>query len=262
MKSASGRPPTPQRSHELLYGRHAVREALRARRRRIGRLLVAEGVREGGPIAELLALAQSAGARVERVPRQQLDQRTEGANHQGVALESSPYPYADVEEMLALAERRGEDALLLVLDHLQDPQNVGTLLRTAEAVGVHGVILPARRAAGITPAVVNASAGAVEHLLIAEVPNLAQVIERLKQRQVWIAALEDDPRAQDLDAQRADLPLALIVGAEGPGVSRLLRERSDFVLRLPMAGQIASLNAAVAGSIALYLLWRRRHQAR
>jgi len=150
-----------------------------------------------------------------------------------------------------------------LLDHLQDPQNVGTLLRTAEAVGVHGVLLPGRRAAEITPAVVNASAGAVEHLQVVVVTNVAQSIAEIQRAGVWVAGLEDDPAAQLYDEADLDLPLAIVVGAEGPGLARLTRERCDFLLRLPMRGQIASLNAAVAGSIMLYQAARaRRHRAR
>lgn len=242
----------------MVYGRNAVREALRARRRKLRHLLIAEGVRENALIAEIMQLAQQANVGVTHVDRRRLDDLADGANHQGVMLEAGAYPYADIDDMLRLAEARGEDPLLLLLDHLQDPQNIGTLLRTADVVGVHGVIMPERRAAGITPAVVNASAGAVEHLLIASVANLTQAIESLKERNVWVAGLEDDPRAQDFDNQRADLPLALVVGAEGPGLGRLVRERCDFLLRLPMTGHVASLNAATAGSIALYTLWRRR----
>lgn len=245
---------------EFIYGRNAVRESLRAQRRTLRRLLIAEGVREGGPITELLELAQAARVPVEQSERRELDALTEGANHQGVALEGGPYRYAELDEMLALAQERNELPLLLLLDHVQDPQNVGTLLRTADAVGVHGVILPDRRAAGITPSVVNASSGAVEHLLISQATNLAQTIEELKEHSIWVAGLEDDPRAQLYDSQRSDLPLALVVGAEGPGLSRLVRERCDFLIKLPMAGHVASLNAATAGSIALYSLWRRRAQ--
>jgi 23S rRNA (guanosine2251-2'-O)-methyltransferase len=243
---------------ELLYGRNAVREALRAKRRRLRRLLLAEGVREGGPVAELTALAAAAGVPIEQSERRMLDDLTDGANHQGVVLEAGPYRYATLDDMLALATSRGELPLLLLLDHVQDPQNVGTLLRTADVVGAHGVVLPDRRAAGITPAVVNASAGAVEHVLIAQVVNLVQAIDVLKASGVWIGGLEDDPRAVPYDSQRSDLPLALVVGAEGPGLGRLVREHCDFLLKLPMAGNVASLNAATAGSIALYSLWRRR----
>lgn len=253
----------PQRAPtgELLYGRNAVREALTAKRRTLRRLLIAQGVREGGPIAELAELAQAAGVQIVDVERRALDDQTEGANHQGVALETGPYRYATLDDMLRLAETRGELPLILMLDHLQDPQNIGTLLRTADVVGAHGVVMPDRRSASVTPAVVNASAGAVEHLLIAQVTNLVQAVEELKTHEVWIAGLEDDPRAQLFDSQRADLPLALVVGAEGPGLSRLVRDRCDFLLKLPMAGHVASLNAATAGSIALYTLWRRREAA-
>jgi 23S rRNA (guanosine2251-2'-O)-methyltransferase len=160
--------------------------------------------------------------------------------------------------MLTRAEQRAEPVLLLMLDHLQDPQNIGTLLRTAEVVGVHGVITPGRRAAEITPAVVNAASGATEHLLIAEVTNVVQTIQQLQRAGVWVAGVEDDPEARDYDAVDLDGPLALVLGAEGAGLARLTRERCDYLVRLPMRGEIASLNVAVAGSILLYHAWRVR----
>lgn len=243
---------------ELLYGRNAVREALRARRRRLDRLHVSSGVQEIGVIAEIIRLAEAAGVAVQRVERQALDRQLREANHQGVMLEVGSYPYVDLEECLALAAEREEPPLLLLLDHLQDPQNVGTLLRTAEVVGVHGVALPGRRAAEITPAVVNASSGATEHLRIVMVSNLAQTISELQKEGIWIVGLEDDERARSLDSTDLKMPLALVVGAESVGLARLVRERCDFLIRLPMVGQIASLNAAVAGSIALYGAWRQR----
>jgi 23S rRNA (guanosine2251-2'-O)-methyltransferase len=248
----------PRTTGETIYGRNAVRETLRAARRKLRHMLIAEGVREDGPVAQLVALAQAAGVPIDNVQRQALDDLTNGANHQGVALDVGPYHYAELGDMLQLAQERNELPLLLLLDHLQDPQNIGTLLRTADVVGAHGVVLPDRRSAAITPAVVNASAGAVEHLLIAQVINLTQTIEELKQHNVWVAGLEDEPDAQILDQQRWDLPLALVVGAEGPGLARLVKERCDFLVRLPMAGHVASLNAATAGSIALYTVWRKR----
>ena len=245
---------------DLLYGRNAVREALRAQRRALQRLLVSSGAQEAGTLGEVVKLAEKVGVPVERVDRHDLDRRLREANHQGVALECGEYPYVDLEECLALADERGEPALLLMLDHLQDPQNVGTLLRTAEVVGAHGVVIPGRRAAEITPAVVNASSGATEHLRIAVVANLAQTIAEAQKAGVWVVGVEDDERAQDYDRVDLDLPLALVVGAEGPGLARLTRERCDFLIRLPMAGQIASLNAAVAGSIVLYHAWRTRRR--
>jgi 23S rRNA (guanosine2251-2'-O)-methyltransferase len=243
---------------ELLYGRNAVREALRARRRKLRRLRISSGVQPVGIVGEIVKLAEQAGVPIEHVERQVLDKAMRDANHQGVQLEAGPYPYVDLEECLALAEQRNEPALLLLLDHLQDPQNVGTLLRTAEVVGVHGVVLPGRRAAEITPAVVNASSGATEHLRIALVTNLAQTITELQHESIWVVGLEDADEARWFDDVDLNMPLALVVGAESAGLARLVRERCDFLVRLPMVGQIASLNASVAGSIALYNAWQQR----
>ena len=242
---------------ELLYGRNAVRESLRAGRRTVYKVLLTEGVKESGTVADILNTARGQGIVPQRVERRQLDGLGD-VNHQGVAAEVEPYPYSDPEEMLKVAEERGDRPLLLLLDCLQDPQNLGTLLRTAEAVGVHGVIIPKRRAVAVTPAVVNASAGAVEHLFIARVTNLVQAMERLKAADVWVAGLEDVPEAQLYHRADLNIPLALVVGSEGAGMRRLVRERCDFLIRLPMRGRIGSLNASVAGSIALYEIWRQR----
>lgn len=245
---------------ELLYGRNAVRESLRARRRVFHRLYVSQSVQESGIIAEIINLAQQAGVPVERIERQTLDRRLRDANHQGVMLEAGPYPYVELDTCLNAAAERREAALFLLLDHLQDPQNIGTLLRTAEAVGCHGVVIPGRRAAEITPAVVNASSGAVEHLRVAMVTNLNQTIEELQHAGIWVVGLEQDEQAQDIDAVDLDLPLALVIGAEGTGIARLVRERCDFLVRLPIVGQVGTLNAAIAGSIAIYHAWRQRHR--
>ncbi len=245
---------------DLLYGRNAVREALRALRRTFQRLFVSSGAQEAGTLGEVVKLAEKVGVPIERVDRHELDRRLREANHQGVALECGEYPYAELADCLTLAEERREPALLLLLDHLQDPQNVGTLIRTAEIVGAHGVVLPGRRAAEITPAVVNASSGATEHLRIVVVPNLAQSIVELQKAGVWVVGVEDDERAQEFDRADLDMPVALVIGAEGPGLARLTRERCDFLIKLPMRGQIASFNAAVAGSIVLYHTWRVRSQ--
>lgn len=236
---------------EILYGRHAVHEALRAGRRRPYSLYLATGVQESGLIPQLRQLAQEANCPVQRVDKAQFSRILPDVNHQGVALEASPYPYVTVQQCLQQATERREPALLLMLDHLEDPQNLGTLLRTAEAMGVHGVIIPERRAAGITAAVSNASSGAVEHLQVARVVNLAQTQEQLKGQGLWIAGLEDRPEAQDL--VRSDLggPLVVVVGSEHKGLSRLVREHCDWLVRIPMVGQVASLNAAVAGSVVL-----------
>jgi 23S rRNA (guanosine2251-2'-O)-methyltransferase len=243
---------------EFLYGRQAVRETLKAGRRRIYKLILAEGVQETGIIAEIVALARAQGIPVERSERRQLDQRGGAGHHQGVGVEASPYPYVEPDDLLAEAGRWGEPPFLLILDCLQDPQNFGTLLRAAEATGVHGVIIPKRRAVGVTPAAVNASAGGVEHLLVAQVTNLVRTMVELKRRGVWLVGLEASPEARELTAVDLDMPLALVVGSEGRGLGRLVRETCDLLVRLPMRGHLSSLNAAVAGAVALYAAWGAR----
>lgn len=240
---------------EWLYSRNAVYECLQARRREAFQLLVAEGSQEKGRLAEIIQIAAERRIPFERAPRLRLDKIT--ANHQGVALEVSGYPYSYLQQILRMAEQRAEQPFLLILDTLQDPQNLGTLLRTAEAVGVHGVILPLARTATITPAVVNASSGAVEHLLVAQA-NLAQAIEQLKKSDIWVVGLEGGAQAQPPGRVRLDLPLALVVGSEGEGMRQLIQRSCDMLLRLPMRGRVESLNAAVAGSVALYLVWQAR----
>lgn len=240
---------------DYLYGRHAVLEALRAHRH-VGEILIARGVHPRGALSELLTLAQEAGVSVREVPRGELDRLTR--HHQGVLARVEPFEYVPVEDMLAAARSRGEPAFLLMLDSVQDPQNLGTLLRTAEAVAAHGVILAERRAAGVTPAVVKASAGAVEHLKIAQVTNLSRTLEELKRANVWVIGLENTPQAQDLRKTDFKLPLVLVLGSEGTGLSRLVREKCDFLVRLPMWGRVDSLNVAVAGSIVLYEAKRQR----
>ncbi|PZR98934.1 MAG: 23S rRNA (guanosine(2251)-2'-O)-methyltransferase RlmB [Candidatus Chloroheliales bacterium] len=244
---------------ELLYGRNAVREALRAGRRQLNRLLLAEGVlvqEDSGALGEAVAEAKRQDIAVQNVPRLRLDQMTSGANHQGVALDTSPYPYADFNDLLAALPGQ-QDPLVLALDHLQDAQNVATLLRTAEAAGVAGVVLPERRAALITPAVSNASAGAIEHLQIATVNNLPRAIEQLQAAGLWVAGLQEEG-AQLYSKVDLRGPLVIVVGSEGSGLQRLAAEKCDFLLRLPMFGRIESLNAAVAGSIVLYEAARQR----
>jgi len=242
-------------TREWIYGRQAVREVLRAGRRTAFLVQLAESAQAQGVLSEILGLAQKKNLRVEKVPPETMDRL--GGNHQGVAIQAGEYPLIPLEDILSECEQAGPQALLLILDQIQDPQNLASLLRTAEAAGVHGVILPLRRAAGVTPAVVNASAGAVEHLRIAQ-SNLAQAIDEVKQRGIWVAGLDADPAAESMLEADLDGPLALVVGSEGEGLRPLVRKSCDRLLRLPMRGKIQSLNAAAAGSIALYLILRRR----
>ena len=235
---------------ELLYGRNAAAEALRGRRE-ARRLFVAEGVRDDERLRGIFALASAGGIPVERPPRAMLDDLTRGANHQGIALEAAGYPYADFDDV------REAEGTVLLLDHLQDPQNLGTLLRAAEAARVAGVVIPQDRAVAITPAVVNASAGAVEHLRVGRVPNLARSIEALKRGGRWVVGLDAGPRSVDLYGAEVPTPVALVVGGEGSGIGQNVRAHCDLLVALPMRGKVASLNAATAGAIALFELLRR-----
>jgi len=221
------------------------------------RLLVASGAHGLDP---LLTLAQQRGIRVEMLNRRELDVWA-GDHHQGVAAEAEPFAYAHLDDIFSRAGEGGSPPLLLALDSLQDPQNFGTLLRTAQACGTHGVLIPAHRAVGVTPAVSNASAGAVEHLLVTQVTNLARALGELKSRGVWVygLAVEADQSFWDADLTG---PMALVVGSEGSGLGRLVRERCDALVNIPMVpGAVQSLNVSVAGSLVLYEVLRQRRQS-
>lgn len=245
-------------AREYLYGRRPVLEALRAGRRRIKRVVRAESSADSEALNHIAEEARRLRLPVESARRQWLDDQVHGANHQGVLLEADEYPYVEVGDMLFYAEERAEPPFLLLLDLLQDVQNVGTLLRSAEVVGVHGVVIQERRAAEITPAVVSASSGAVEHLNIARVTNLVQTIKTLQDEDVWIAGLDVGADATRYDQANLKGALGLVVGSEGQGIRRLVRESCDVIISLPMRGRIESLNASVAGSIALYAAWQAR----
>jgi 23S rRNA (guanosine2251-2'-O)-methyltransferase len=253
------RPPARDRpTTEALAGRNAVREALVAGRRQIRRVLLAESAVDKAILDDIQSLCRQRGVPLVRAQRDELDRLAQDVRHQGVVAEASPYPYASVDDLLALAHERGEPPFLLALDLLQDPQNVGSLLRTAEAVGVHGIVLPERRSVEITPAVSRASAGAVEHLRVALVTNLVRALGELKEAGVWVVGVEDTTAAQDYATADLDRPLVLVLGGEGEGMRRLVLEACDLVLRIPMRGRINSLNVAVAGSLLLYRAWQAR----
>jgi 23S rRNA (guanosine2251-2'-O)-methyltransferase len=240
---------------EWLTGRNPVYETIRAGRRNLYQLHIVQGAQEKGTLVEILKLAEERGLPVSYVKRNRMEQRF--PDSQGIALETSGYPYSDLDSMFNRAENRSEPPFFLLLDTLQDPQNFGTLLRTAEAVGVHGVCLPHRRTVQVTPAVVNASSGASEHLLVAQL-NLAAAIQRLKELNVWVIGLDHGLDAREPNQVRLDGSIALVVESEESGMRRLVREACDLRMRLPMQGKIESLNAAVAGSVALYLAYRTR----
>ncbi len=220
------------------------------------RLIVARGSADS--LGELIEAAEDRDIRIEHHDRQKLDSLSDGSNHQGVLLEASPFDYVDLDDVLAVAASRGEPPFMLLLDLIQDVQNVATLLRAADAVGVHGLIIQERRGASITPAVVNSSSGAVEHLAVAQVTNLVQAMLALKDAGVWLAGLDTGDDAVRYDTANLKGSIGLVVGSEGKGLRRLVRETCDFIIALPMKGQVESLNAATAGSIVLYAAWQAR----
>jgi len=240
---------------EYLYRRNTVLESLRGSRRKIHRLLIQNGLQQ---VDQIRYAARQRGVSVESATKSQLTELTDDRSHQGVVLEVGPFLYSEVDDMLALSEERGEMPFLLLLDLLHGPSNIGMLLRTAETCGVHGVILQDRRAPDMTPQVVIYSAGAAEHLLVAQVTNLVQTIQRLKASNVWIAGLDLDSQSNLLGDMDLNLPIGIVVGHEGNGLRRLVRENCDFLLELPMRGHVGSLNAATAGAVALYAAWQAR----
>lgn len=240
---------------EWISGRNPILETLKAGRRTFFQLKLARGLEEQGRVNEIKNLALTQKIPLAVVDRTELNHLAE--NHQGMALQVGEYPYADVADILDLAQTRNEPPFLLILDLLQDPQNFGTLIRSAAAFGVHGIIIPFHRAVGVTPAVVHASSGASEHLFIAQ-SNLAQAIQALKQNNVWVVGLESSAEARDIGSINLRGPLALVVGSEGQGLRELTRKSCDYLARLPMTGRMESLNAAVAGSIALFLVFNTR----
>jgi 23S rRNA (guanosine2251-2'-O)-methyltransferase len=234
---------------EWITGRNPVYECLRANRRHFYRLLVNKGSDQKGRLGDIITLARKAHLQVEIADKIHLDDIHE--NHQGVALQVGDYPYSDLNAISAFAQERQEPLFVLIADQVQDVQNLGTLIRAAEIFGVHGVLIPARRSADVTPAVVNASSGASEHLRIAQI-NLSQAIDQLKEIGAWVVGLDMDQDARELSTIDLSGHLVIVVGSEGSGLRRLVRDKCDHIAYIPMVGQIDSLNAAVSGSIALY----------
>lgn len=241
-----------------IEGRNPVLEALRAGRE-INKLLVAKGAREGS-IREVVAVARAAGVIIQEVDRERLDALAQGRNHQGVIAMAAAHRYYDLDEILERAAASGQDPLLLVLDSIEDPQNLGSLLRTADAAGVHGVIIPERRAVGLTETVAKVSAGAVEYVPVARVTNIARTLDELKEKGFWVAGTDQDAKELYYEA-RLTGPLVVVIGSEGKGMGRLVAEKCDFNVRLPMLGHVTSLNAAVAGAILIYEIRRQRDRA-
>lgn len=241
---------------EWVTGRNPVYECLRANRRHFFRLLLAEGVKGRGKISPILDLANRRKLQPEWVRKTDLEGIDR--NHQGVALQVSGYPYVHLDAILLRARNAGEPLFMLMLDQIQDPQNFGTLVRSAEVFGVHGILIPPRRAAAITPAVVTASSGASEHMLVVQ-GNLVQAMGRVKKSNGWVIGLDMDKEALPIDQVDWTGGLALVIGSEGSGLRRLVREKCDRIACIPMKGKLDSLNAAIAGSIALFTAFGQRN---
>lgn len=242
-----------EENKDLIAGRNPVMEALK-HNREIEKLIIAKGAE--GSIKKIAGMAKEKGIPIHFGERQTLDSLAEGVNHQGVIAMVSAHTYCEVEDILAYAKERGEDPFVVLLDNVEDPHNLGAIMRSAEGAGVHGVVIPKRRAAGVTSAVAKASAGASEYMHCARVPSIVQTIEKLKEHGLWIGACDrGGQNFYDADLKGG---IGLVVGGEDTGVGRLVKEKCDFVLSIPMAGKISSLNAANAASILMFEVKRQR----
>lgn len=237
-----------------IEGRHSVLEAFRAGKL-VERVFVLKGCQDG-PVATIVREAKRAQVIVDFVPKERLDHMSGDGRHQGVIAQLSAFAYSSVEDMLALAKERGEDPFLFLLDGIEDPHNLGAIIRTANLSGAHGVIIPKRRAVGLTSAAVKASAGAIHYTPVAKVTNLSALMEQLKEKGLWFVCADMDGEVM----YRHDLtgPIGLVVGNEGSGVSRLVKEHCDYTAGIPMAGDIDSLNASVAAGVLAFEIVRQR----
>ena len=241
---------------EIIYGINPVLEALRSERQGLNKILLAEG-REGGSVRLLRQLARETGIPIQVSPKEALDRLAGGGYHQGILGFTAASSYSTWEDLLDRVRSAQGKAIILVLDSIEDPQNLGSLIRTAEACGVKGVVLPKDRAAGITPAVVRASAGAVAHLPIVRVTNLASTLEELKKEGFWIVGA-DSGAEKSLYELKFDMNVAVVIGSEGKGVRPLLLKKCDYTVSIPMRGKVSSLNAAIAGGVILFEILRQQ----
>lgn len=241
-------------NNNIICGRNPVLEALRSGRE-IDRLFVAHGT-GGGSVTAIIAKCRAKGILIKEISPQKLDYYCGGANHQGVAVMFASQEYATVDDMFALAETRGEKPFLIICDEIEDPHNLGAIIRTAEATGVHGVIIPERRSASLNATVAKAACGALEYVPVARVTNIANTIDALKERGVWVFGADTD--GDDYTKTDFDTPCALVIGNEGKGIGALTAKKCDAILSLPMLGKINSLNASVAAGILMYEVVRSR----
>lgn len=240
---------------DIIEGRNAVIEALRANRT-IEQILVASGDVTGS-INVVLALAKDKKVVVKQVDRRKLDQMSETGVHQGVIAQITPYKYFELEDILEYAREKEEDPFIIILDEIEDPHNFGSIIRTAETCGAHGIVIPKRRNVGVTPTVYKSSAGAVEHVKITKVTNLNNTIDKLKEQGIWVYGADMSGESYCCDTN-FNGPLALIIGSEGKGILKLTKEKCDVLVKIPMVGKISSLNASVAGGILMYEILKQK----
>jgi 23S rRNA (guanosine2251-2'-O)-methyltransferase len=248
--------PNPPEDLDLVYGKHSVLSLLNSDRQ-INRIWVTEKLHYDPRFYSLLTAAKSRGTIIDEVEMLRLSQITNNGNHQGIAAQVSPYVYTELEDLITKAKSQKEAPVIVILDGINDPQNLGAIIRSTEALGAQGVIIPQRRAAGITSAVVKAAAGALEHLSVARVVNLSRALEQLKEAGFWIYGTVAD-QGQPLEAIDSKGPIGLVIGSEGKGLSLLTQRYCDVLVSIPLLGKTPSLNASVATAIALYEVNRQR----
>lgn len=242
-------------NEELIIGKHPVNEAIQSGRE-INKVWINKQSQSFSQ--DFINKVKERGITVQFVPKQKLDQLAQSSQHQGIVASIAAYEYAELDDLFALSKKKGEIPLFLLLDGVEDPHNLGSILRTADAVGAHGVIISKRRAVGLTQTVAKASTGAIEYIPVARVTNLARTMEDLKERGVWFAGTAVEAK-QDFRQLETNLPLCLVIGNEGKGISRLVQEKCDFLVSIPMSGHVTSLNASVASSLLMYEVFRKRH---
>lgn len=243
-------------SSEFIIGKNPVLEALRSGHP-INKIWISEGSQKG-QVNQVIELAKENGVQYQFVPKKKIESLVDTQNHQGIVASVAAYEYAELEDLFSKAEEKGEDPFFLILDEIEDPHNLGSILRTADAAGAHGVIIPKRRAVGLTATVAKASTGAIEYVPVVRVTNLARTMDELKKRGIWFAGT-DAKGETDYREASFDLPIGLVIGSEGKGMSRLIKEKCDFLLQVPMVGKVTSLNASVAASLLMYEVLRKRN---
>lgn len=243
-------------TEDYIVGKNPVIEALKSKRD-INKILIAEGSQRG-QMQQITHLAKESKVLVQFVPKKKLDLITD-QNHQGVLAYVAAYKYAELDDLFQSAQEKNEPPFFLLLDEIEDPHNLGSIMRTADAVGAHGIIIPKRRAVGLTATVAKASTGAIEYIPVVRVTNMAQTIDELKEQGIWIAGT-DAKGDQDYRNFDGTMPLGLVIGSEGKGMGRLIRDKCDFLISLPMAGKVTSLNASVAAALLMYEVYRSRHR--